>query len=196
MLSDKLKEYNIILASNSPRRKFLLSQIGINFTIPDMTGIDEHYPEGLDKFGIPVYLAEFKSKSYAKDLGEKDILLTADTIVWLENSVINKPENTEDAIDILNKLSGKTHEVISGVCLRSKEKMNSFWSHTEVSFAPLEKEEIMFYIDNFRPFDKAGAYGIQEWIGYIGIQSIKGSYFNVMGLPVQKLYEELKDFIK
>ena len=196
MLSDKLKEYNIILASNSPRRKFLLSQIGLTFSIPDMPEIDEHYPESFDKFGIPVYLAEFKSRSYAKDLGEKDILLTADTIVWLENSVINKPENTEDAIDILNKLSGKTHEVISGVCLRSKEKMKSFWSHTEVSFAHLEKEEILFYIDNFRPFDKAGAYGIQEWIGYIGIQSIKGSYFNVMGLPVQKLYKELKDFIK
>ena len=196
MLSDKLKEYNIILASNSPRRKFLLSQIGINYSVPEMPVIDEDYPENLDKFGIPVYLAELKSKSYTKDLDTKDILLTADTIVWLENSVINKPENIDDAINILERLSGKTHEVISGICLRSKEKMRSFWSHTEVSFVHLEKDEILFYLDNFKPFDKAGAYGIQEWIGYIGIQSIIGSYFNVMGLPVQKLYSELKDFIK
>lgn len=195
MLSDKLKEYNIILASNSPRRKFLLSQIGIKYSVPDMPVINEHYPAGLGKIDIPIYLAELKSNSYRKDLGEKDILLTADTIVWLEDSVINKPENREDAIDILQRLSGKTHEVITGVCLRSKEKKHSFSVETEVSFSHLEKEEIIFYVDNFKPYDKAGAYGIQEWIGYIGIQSIRGSYFNVMGLPVQKVYSELKDFM-
>ncbi len=195
MFHQKLKETHFILASNSPRRKFLLSQIGIEALVPALPALDEIYPEELDKFSIPVYLAELKSMNYKKRLGKGEILISADTIVWFENSVINKPKDREDAIDILSKLSGNTHEVITGVCLRSSEKKHSFSAKTEVCFTELKEDEIIWYVNHFKPYDKAGAYGIQEWIGYIGIQSIKGSYFNVMGLPVQKVYSELKYFL-
>jgi len=148
------------------------------------------------QFEIPVYLSDLKSKAYSKDLSENQILITADTIVWFENQVINKPKNRADAVQILERLSGNSHEVITGVSLRNKEKIRSFYSHSRVTFSTLSKEEINYYIDHYEPFDKAGAYGIQEWIGYIGISRIEGSFFNVMGLPIQQLYHELGEFIK
>lgn len=196
ILLDKIKDYHIILASQSPRRHFLLKEAGIHYTVSSLHKVDESYPEGLDKFQIPVYLAELKSKAFSGKLEEKDILITADTIVWINNHVINKPADREDAIRILKILSGNMHEVITGVCIRRINKSFSFYSHSKVYFRELAEEEIHYYIDQYKPYDKAGAYGIQEWIGYIGIKEITGSFFNVMGLPVQQLYQELDNFIK
>lgn len=192
---DKLKSYNIILASNSPRRHFLLKEIGVDFTITKPENIDENFPESLKQEEIPLFLAKLKADSLKNKIKHNDILITADTIVWLENEAINKPEDKEDAIRILKKLSGKTHQVYSGICITNTEKQITFSSKTDVKFNTLSDEEINYYIEKFKPFDKAGAYGIQEWIGYIGIESINGSYFNVMGLPIQKLYRELINFV-
>ncbi|MFW5821438.1 MAG: Maf family nucleotide pyrophosphatase [Bacteroidota bacterium] len=196
MLLNELKNYDIILASQSPRRHHLLKEIGIEFTISDLHEIDEVYPEELDKFEVPVHLAEMKSRAYPQELLEKDILITADTIVWFNNKIINKPADYNEAIEFLKELSGNKHEVVTGVCLRGKKTMMSFYSHSEVFFTQLDVDEIRYYVDKFKPFDKAGAYGIQEWIGYIGIHEIRGSFFNVMGLPVQLLYQKLGEFIK
>lgn len=196
LLLDKIKNYHIILASQSPRRHFLLKEAHIPYTTSSLHEVDEHYPDGLNKFQIPVYLAELKSKSFSGTLDNNSILITADTIVWINNHVINKPNDREDAIKILKTLSGNMHEVITGVCIRSADKSVSFHSHSKVYFRELSEEEIQYYIDNYKPYDKAGAYGIQEWIGYIGINEITGSFFNVMGLPVQQLYQELDNFIK
>lgn len=193
---NKLKNYNIILASNSPRRHFLLKEIGLEFTIVKPENIDENYPDNLTHEKVPVFLAKLKADSLINKLDKKDILITADTIVWLNDEVINKPENREDAYNIIKKLSGSIHQVYSGVCISSIEKQITFSAKTDVKFKKLSDEEINFYIDKYKPFDKAGAYGIQEWIGYVGIEHINGSYFNVMGLPVQKLYNELVNFIK
>ena len=195
MLANKLKDYSIILASKSPRRHFLLKEAGIDFEVSDLHEIDETYPPGLSKYEVPVYLAVSKSRAYPEPLKRKQVLITADTIVWLDNSVINKPGSREDAIVTLSRLSGKTHEVITGVCFRNHGRQKSFYSRSEVTFSDLNEEEIEYYIDTYKPFDKAGAYGIQEWIGYIGIQGIKGSFYNVMGLPVQRVYRELEEFI-
>jgi septum formation protein len=195
MLLENLKDHNIILASQSPRRHFLLKEAGISFRLSNLHEVDEDYPPGLDKFQIPVYLAELKSNAYSMELKERDILITADTIVWINDHVINKPADREDAIRILKTLSGNMHEVITGVCIRSNKKNLSFHSHSRVFFRNLKDEEIHYYIDNYKPFDKAGAYGIQEWIGYVGICEIRGSFYNVMGLPVQQLYHELENFI-
>lgn len=195
MLLDELKDYTIILASQSPRRHHLLKEIGLSFTISNLHEIDETFPVTMGKFEVPVHLAEQKSKAYSAPLKDKDILITADTIVWFENEVINKADNREEAIEFLNTLSGNMHEVVTGVCLRSKSNMLSFYSHSEVYFADLKEEEILYYIDRYKPYDKAGAYGIQEWIGYIGIHEIRGSFFNVMGMPVQLLYQKLEEFI-
>ncbi len=195
MLTHKLKDYSIILASKSPRRHFLLKESGIDFRVSDLHEVDETFPQGLSKYEIPVFLSELKSDAYSLPLATHEILITADTIVYLDNRVINKPADRNEAIRILSGLSGKTHEVITGVTFRNSEKKHSFFAESEVSFSKLELEEIEYYIDNFKPFDKAGAYGIQEWIGYIGISSIKGSFHNVMGLPVQKLYRELDAFL-
>jgi len=182
---DELKKYQIILASNSPRRHFLLKEIGVDFTVMKPENVEE----------IPMYLAKLKADSLKSKIKQNDIVITADTIVWLENEAINKPEDKEDAIRILKKLSGKTHQVYSGICITSLEKQISFSSKSDVKFNDLSDEEINFYIEKYKPFDKAGAYGIQEWIGYIGIEYINGSFYNVMGLPIQKLYRELKEFI-
>ena len=195
MLLNELEKFELILASKSPRRRYLLNELGIKFRISDLHAVDETYPSELNKTEIPVFLSELKSKTYSGDLKVNQILITADTIVWFENAVINKPRDPKDAISILNRLQGKMHEVITGVTLRSANKKHSFYSHSEVYFAPLTNEEIIYYVDKFNPLDKAGAYGIQEWIGYAGIKEIRGSYFNVMGLPVQKLYNEFKNFI-
>jgi len=171
-----------------------LQETGIPFRLAIPLDVEEKYPEGLDKFQIPVYLAEMKSKAYG-DIPDSEILVTADTIVWHNNKVVGKPKDPEDAFRILTALAGNMHEVITGVCVRKNFKTTSFYSHSEVYFTKLSPEEIRFYIENYKPFDKAGGYGIQDWIGYVGIERINGSYFNVMGLPVQKLYRELEVFI-
>jgi len=189
---NKFKGYNIILASQSPRRKTLLEGLGIKFNVIRIPDSDETYPAYLDKFQIPIYLSDRKSQSFGQ-LNNKDILITADTIVWMDNHVINKPADYKEAHDILHRISGNKHEVITGVTVRTIYEKHSFYSHTEVFFTQLNDEEIDYYISNFKPYDKAGAYGIQEWIGYIGIEKINGSYFNVMGLPVQQLYGVLKN---
>lgn len=193
-LREKFKNTSIILASRSPRRQFLLGQLGIEFEVIDNTGIEETYPETLNAKQIPVYLAEKKSEAVELSPDDDALLITADTIVWCNNKVLDKPAGREDAIRILKELSGREHLVITGVCLRSNIKMVSFNSVTSVIFRNLNTDEILYYVDNYKPFDKAGAYGIQEWIGYTGIKSINGSYFNVMGLPTDKLFENLVDF--
>ncbi len=194
MLKEKLRNYTLVLASQSPRRSQLLTEAGIPFRLAPPPHTDENYPAGMDKFEIPVYLAEMKSGAYGP-VPEGEILITADTIVWHNGEVINKPADAEDAFRILSALSASVHEVITGVCLRSSSRQKSFHAHSEVHFAKLSPEEIKHYIEIYKPYDKAGGYGIQEWIGYIGIEKINGSYFNVMGLPVQKLYRSLEEFI-
>jgi len=195
MLIEKIKDYQIILATQSPRRHYLMQKAGFDFIVSDLHSVEEIYPNGLDKYEIPIYLAELKSKAYSKSLEENEILITADTIVWLQNKVIGKPENSEDAYRILKKLAGNMHEVITGVSIRTRNTFHSFYAHTEVFFSKISDEELKFYIESQNPFDKAGAYGIQDWIGFIGIEKIRGSYFNVMGLPIQKLYRELENII-
>jgi septum formation protein len=186
-------DHNYILASKSPRRQQLLQSLGIPFEVR-VKDTDEIYPKGLDKYDIPVYLAKLKASAFLPELKERDLLITADTIVFLENEVIGKPENHEDAKQMLGKLSGKEHQVISGVCITSVQRQLAFFAVTNVRFKELSEKEIDFYVSIFHPFDKAGAYGIQEWIGYIGITHIEGSFYNVMGLPVQRLYEEIMKF--
>jgi septum formation protein len=186
-------DYNYILASKSPRRQQLLKSLGIPFEVR-VKDTDEIYPEGLDKNEIPVYLAKLKASAFLPELKERDLLITADTIVFLENEVIGKPENHEDAKQMLGRLSGKEHQVISGVCITTLQRETAFFAVTNVRFNVLSEDEIDFYVSNFKPFDKAGAYGIQEWIGSIGITHIEGSFYNVMGLPVQRLYEEILRF--
>ena len=188
-----LPDYNYILASKSPRRQELLHSLGVEFQVL-ISDVDETYPENLTKEEIPVFLAKLKSKSLIKNLKENDLLITADTIVWLNGEVIGKPENRKEAVRTLQKLSSNEHQVISGVCLTSINKQRSFFSVSNVQFKNLSLSEIEYYISEYKPFDKAGAYGIQEWIGYIGITHIEGSFYNVMGLPVQQLYTEIQNF--
>jgi len=195
MLLNKIANYEIILASKSPRRQFLLKELGLNFKVNVKEGIEENYPPELVGEEIAIYLAQLKADAYHEELNDNTIVITADTIVWINNEVLGKPENYDHAFEILKKLSGNCHEVITGVCLLSKTKRHIFTSLSKVYFKPLSDEEIKHYLDHFKPYDKAGAYGIQEWIGYIAIERIEGSYFNVMGLPVQKLYKELDCFI-
>ena len=192
--SHYIKKYNIFLGSRSPRRKQLLEGLGLNFKIWLKEELPELYPTGLKSNEIAKFLAKDKAQAFVKDLKENDLLITADTIVCYKDSILMKPESNTDAYNSLKKRSGNTHTVITGVCLSSPGKCSCFYSETLVKFAVLSDEEIEFYIDTCAPFDKAGSYGIQEWIGYIGVESINGSYFNVMGLPVQKLYSELKKF--
>ena len=191
---DNLSKYNILLASNSPRRRELLSGLDINYSVVALPDVDESYPADLVHSEIPTFIARQKAAAYESHMEENTLLLTADTIVWLNGEVFGKPEDEEDAVRMLKSLSGKTHEVITGVCLTSKNKQSAFHVTTTVTFAELDEEEIRYYVEKFRPMDKAGAYGIQEWIGYIGVTQISGSYFNVVGLPIQRLYDELKKF--
>ncbi len=193
---EKLNNYNIILASRSPRRQFLLGELGIKFTIPEYNDIEESYPPDIMADAIPLYLARKKAEYYHSLLQDKTILITADTIVWLENEIIGKPLDSDEAKMMLQKLSGRMHYVYTGVCVKSLKKETSFVAETRVFFRQLSDEEINYYVDTFNPVDKAGAYGIQEWIGYVGVERIEGSYFNVMGLPVQKLYNTLIHFIE
>ena len=190
-----------VLASNSPRRRELLSGLGLEYEVRTMPGLDESYPEGLSMEEIPQYISRKKAAAYS--LGADEVLITADTIVWLDGEVLGKPADEEEARQMLRKLSGKTHQVVTGVTLtyrneelriKNEESLShhSFASVSQVTFAQLSDAEIDYYVTHYRPLDKAGAYGIQEWIGYIGVTSIEGSYFNVMGLPVQRLYTEMK----
>jgi nucleoside triphosphate pyrophosphatase len=196
MFLDKIKKHNLYLASQSPRRQELLKGFGIGFMIASKVEVDETYSSVYHKEEIPIYLSDKKADAYKNILSEPDrILITADTIVWFEDEVLGKPKDKQDAIIMLKKLSGKKHTVITGMTIASSEKRHSFFCSTDVWFKKLTLKEIEYYIDNFQPYDKAGAYGIQEWIGFIGVEKIEGSYFNVVGLPVQKLYSELEKFI-
>jgi septum formation protein len=191
---ENIKGKKVILASKSPRRHFLLGELGIDFEIAENHEVEEEYPPDMIPEEIPVYLARKKAEEFSGTLSQDTILITADTIVWCDGSVLNKPTDREDAFRILKKLSGNKHTVVTGVCILSLDKEVSFYATTDVYFAALTEEEIDHYLKEYKPYDKAGAYGIQEWIGYIGIEKIDGSYFNVMGLPIQKLYRELKNF--
>ena len=188
----QLSTFNIILGSQSPRRKELLAGLDIPFTTKVISGLEETYPNTLQGEEIPIYLAEQKADAYT--LEDNDLLITADTIVWLNGRVYGKPADETEAREMLRSLSGKTHDVITGVCVRTNKKNVSFASTTKVRFAELTDAEIEHYVNKYRLMDKAGAYGIQEWIGYIGVEHIEGSYFNVMGLPIQRLYTVLKEF--
>ena len=189
---DNLKKYNVVLASNSPRRKELLQRLGIPFKVRTLFGIDESYPDTLRGEDIVRYISRNKANAYRSSMGPDELLITADTIVWLDGQVLGKPVDAEDACRMLRLLSGHTHQVVTGVALTTSQWTRSFSSLTHVTFAPLSEEEIRSYVDRFSPLDKAGAYGIQEWIGYIGVTRLEGSFYNVMGLPVQLLYTELK----
>lgn len=189
-----IQNYHIILGSNSPRRRELLAGLDLDFEVKVIPGLEEHYPTTLQPEEIPVFLAKQKAAAYIPTLPEKTLLITADTIVWNRNEVIGKPKNREEAIRMLQSLSGHEHHVVTGVCLTTTEKQKAFSVISAVKFATLTDEEIGYYVDKYQPFDKAGAYGIQEWIGYVGVESINGSFYNVMGLPVQRLYQELKKF--
>jgi len=185
--------YRYILASGSPRRQQILADLGLPFMVKTYD-VPEIFPEGLQMTEIPVFLAREKARPFEGELLPGDLLITADTIVWLEGEVLGKPADQAAARQMLQKLSGKQHQVVTGVCLKSCEKETTFFAVTNVDFKPLTDAEIDYYIDHFNPVDKAGAYGIQEWIGYIGITHVEGSYFNVVGLPVQKLYAEILNF--
>ncbi|MBP5388609.1 MAG: septum formation protein Maf [Prevotella sp.] len=183
----------IILASNSPRRKELLSGLGISFEVHVLKDIDESYPDDLPASEVANFISHAKAKAYKNIIGDDELVITADTVVVLDDMVMGKPATREEAVEMLKALSGKTHHVITGVCLTTTEEQRALSVTSEVTFKVLADEEIDYYVDNYRPYDKAGAYGIQEWIGYIGVTALKGSYFNVMGLPVQRIYQELVD---
>ncbi|HUW07064.1 MAG TPA: Maf family nucleotide pyrophosphatase [Williamwhitmania sp.] len=195
MLEHKLLPYRVFLGSASPRRQLLLKELGVNFEILTTANVEETFPTNIPLANVPVYLAALKANAYAPNLVSGDILITADTVVICEDILLGKPESLVQAAEMLRFLSGKRHEVITGVTLSTPEKISTFSVSTYVYFRELTADEITFYLDHFRPLDKAGAYGIQEWIGYIGIEKIEGSYFNVMGLPVQRLYIELENFV-
>jgi septum formation protein len=190
----KVTDYKILLASNSPRREELLRGIDIDFEIKVLADIDESYPDNLPLEEVAEFIAIKKANSYISILNDDELMITADTVVILGEKIYGKPINKEDAKEMLHDLSGKTHRVISGVCLTSTKKQSSFSVTSDVEFSQLTNEEIEYYVDRYSPFDKAGAYGVQEWIGYIGVKHINGSYYNIMGLPIQRLYTELKRF--
>ena len=189
-----LQKYRIVLGSASPRRKELLSGLDIDFDVEVIPGIDESYPEELTAHEIPLYIARKKAEAYVAKMTDNELLITADTIVATEGNILGKPADREEAIGMLRRLSGRVHEVVTGVCISTKEKSVSFSVVSKVSFAKIDDEDIFYYVDKYRPYDKAGGYGIQEWIGYVGVEAIDGSFYNVMGLPVQRLYQELKKF--
>ena len=189
-----LKGHRIILASKSPRRHELLKGLGFDFEVRTKD-VDESFSDDLKGADIPLYLSKQKADAFVDELKANEILITSDTVVWLGDKVFNKPETVEEAVDMISTLSGRMHEVITAVCLTSVNKQVIFHDLTSVHFAKLEKADIEWYVNKYKPFDKAGAYGIQEWIGYAGIDKIEGSFYNVMGLPTQKLYIELKKFL-
>lgn len=194
MIADTLNKYRIILASRSPRRQQLLKELGLNFEVV-IKEYSETYPENLIGEEIALFVAQQKASLFKNEISDNEIVITADTIVWCNNKVLGKPASDEDATRILREISGNTHEVITGVCILSPLSEKAFTVSTKVTFEVISDEEIEYYIRNFNPSDKAGAYGIQEWIGVIACSHIEGSYFNVVGLPVQRLYKELQGFI-
>jgi septum formation protein len=188
MLTDT---YKLILASASPRRHELLSGLELPFTVRVLPDVDESYPAELEGAQIPLYIATRKAEAYRTNLSDDELVITADTIVWLDSEVLGKPDDADAAVRMLRRLSGRTHQVYTGVCLTTPQWQRTFTARTDVTFARLTEEQIDHYVRRYAPLDKAGAYGIQEWIGYVGVERIEGSYFNVMGLPVQRLYQEL-----
>lgn len=190
---DNLNKYKILLASKSPRRKELLGMLDVPFEIHVKEGIDESYPSDMPAVEVAEYLSRLKGNAYAEDIKDFEMVITADTIVILDGKIYGKPHSEDDAIDMLMELQGRTHTVASGVCVTTKEKTVSFTTTTEVTFAPLTRDEATWYVEKYKPLDKAGAYGIQEWIGCAAVARIDGSFYNVMGLPVHQLYNVLKD---
>ena len=184
-------KYKLILASNSPRRKELLAGLGVPFEVRVLQDIDEHYPENLPVNEVARYIAKEKADAYRRIVAADELIITADTVVIVGDEILGKPVDEADAVRMLKLLSGRTHQVMTGVCLLTAEKERCFDVTTDVTFKTLTDEEIHYYVNRYRPFDKAGAYGIQEWIGYIGVTGLNGSYYNVMGLPVQRIYQEL-----
>lgn len=182
----------IILSSNSPRRKELLAGLGVDFEVRVLKGVDERYPDDIPLNEVPLYIAIEKASTYT--VAKDELVVTADTVVIVDNEILGKPKDRAEAYGMLRKISGKTHQVVTGVCLTTIDDQRSFTVTTDVEFKELSDNEIYYYIDKYRPFDKAGAYGIQEWIGYVGVLSLKGSYYNVMGLPVQRIYEEFTSY--
>lgn len=195
MLINKLKNHNIILASASPRRRQLLKDLGLDFEIR-LKPVQEEYPPRLSHFEISDYLAQLKALPFKNELKDNDILITCDTIVWLKNKALGKPKNAAEAVEIIKSLSNATHEVITSVCFTTPTFEKTVNAVTKVTFKNFSEDEINYYIDTYKPFDKAGAYGIQEWIGQIGVTKIEGSYFNVMGMPTHLVYETLNDILK
>ncbi len=188
---DNLKKYKIVLASNSPRRRELLQGLGLDFEVRTLKGIDESYPSSLKGEDIPKFISGQKAKAYMRDMADDELIITADTIVYCDGEVLGKPSDDEDAARMLRRLSGKTHQVITGVSVITKQTHRVFATTSLVQFDNISDEDIQFYVSHYHPNDKAGAYGIQEWIGYIGVVRLEGSFYNVMGLPVQRLYKEL-----
>ena len=188
---DNLEKYKVILASGSPRRRELMAGLGVNYEVRILPDVDESYPDTLQGEEIPLYIAKEKADAYIPMMQLDELIITADTIVWLDGKVLGKPRDREDALQMLRTMSGRTHEDFTGVCITTTDWQRSFTAQTEVRFATLSEDEIIYYVDNFKPMDKAGAYGVQEWIGFIVVENISGSYYNIMGLPVQRLYREL-----
>ncbi|MBP5369066.1 MAG: septum formation protein Maf [Bacteroidales bacterium] len=196
-LNDRLKNYNIILASQSPRRREILKMLGVDFKVV-VKDTDETFPPELQGGAIPEHIAVLKASAFDSDLQslpDNTIIIASDTIVYIDNKVIGKPKGREGAIEMLRTLSGRCHQVLTGVCIKTKDRQRSFFAESKVWFRELSDDEIIYYVDNYRPFDKAGAYAVQEWIGAAAIAKIEGSYYNVMGLPSQMLYNELLKFI-
>ena len=189
---ENLNKYKIILASNSPRRKELLSGLGVDYEVKTLPDVDESYPDGLSGEEIAKHIARGKAEAYRSLIQADELVITADTIVWLDGTVMGKPKDEEEAKDMLMRLSGKTHQVITGVCLTTASTQKTFATVTDVTFATLTDEEVDYYVTRYQPMDKAGSYGVQEGIGFVGVENLSGSYFNVMGLPIQRLYTELK----
>lgn len=185
-----MKKYKIILASNSPRRKELLAGLDLEFEVKVINGIDESYPDMPCQL-VAQYIAGKKADAYRTALNESDLVITADTVVIVDNEILGKPRDEQDAKAMLRRISGRSHKVVTGVCLLTPENRREFSVSTDVTFKSLTDEEIDYYVEHYRPLDKAGAYGIQEWIGYVGVTALNGSYFNVMGFPVQRIYSEL-----
>ena len=188
---ENLEKYHIILASNSPRRRELLGGLGIKFEVKVLPDIEESYPDDLSVSQIAEFIAKEKAEAYRNQMADNDLIITADTIVIADDEVMGKPFDAADATRMLHRLSGRAHQVTTGVCLTTKTQQRRFSVTTDVTFKQLSDEEIQYYVETYRPFDKAGAYGIQEWIGYVGCIGLHGSYYNVMGLPVQRIYSEL-----
>ena len=188
------KDYHIILASNSPRRKELLRGLDIAFDVRVQPDIAEDYPADTAPADVAAYISREKANAYKDTIAENELIITADTVVIVGNEILGKPHDDAEAKEMLHKISGRKHQVVTGVCLTTTEKQRCFSVSTDVTFKNLKEEEIDYYIETYSPLDKAGAYGIQEWIGYIGVTALEGSYFNVMGLPVQRIWEELNNF--